>query len=207
VSMTSVAFDDELDPALFEFPDVPDVYPPSLPVPGQPRRPAPHPRVGPPDEVLGEPVGGRTVVARTDTLVVAVDRIVAYPNGFELGVTVRTQSEPVHGSFDDHRQRAWSGVSAFPGESIRVSVVFADGRRGEAGNFGPAPAGAVKLLPIQGHGSQTRFDQRFWVEPLPPPGPLGVIVEWQRRELAETRAELDAGVIVEAARKAETLWP
>jgi hypothetical protein len=43
------------------------------------------------------------------------------------------------------------------------------------------------------------------VEPLPPAGRLGVVVEWQRRDLAETRADLDAGAILEAARRAETL--
>ena len=206
VAMASVAFDEELDPALFEFPDVADVYPPSLPVPGQPRRPAPHSQQGPPDDVLGEPVSGHTVIARTDALVVAADRIVAYPTGFELGITIRTSDRPAHGSFDDQRHRAWSGVAAFPGESVRVSVVFADGRRGAVDNFTSAPAGDVRLVPIGGHGTQTRFDQRFWVEPLPPPGPLGVVVEWERRGLAERRAELDAGAIVEAARKAETLW-
>jgi len=216
VAMTSVGFDEDLDPALFEFPDDPEVAQSSLPVPGAARRPTPHRQQGPPDGVLGEPVAGYTVVARTDTMVVAADRIVAYPTGFELGITVRINDRPAHASFDDRRQRAWSGVSAFPGESVRVSVVFADGRRAVVDNFtsgrsGPpsgnaAPAGAVQLIPIHGHGSQNRFDQRFWIEPLPPRGPLGVVVEWERRGLAETRADLDAGAIVEAAAKAETLW-
>jgi hypothetical protein len=206
VAMTSVAFDEELDAALFEFPDAPEVYPPSLPVPAAARRPAPHPMEGPPDRVLGVPVAGYTVVARTDTMVIAADRVVAYPTGFEVGITVRTKHRPAHGSFDDQRQRAWSGTSAFPGESVRVSVVFADGRRAGVDNFSSRPTGDVRLVPIQGHGTQTRFDQRFWVEPLPPPGPLGVVVEWERRGLAETRADLDAGAILEAAAKAETLW-
>jgi hypothetical protein len=206
VAMTTVAFDEELDAALFEFPDEPEVAQASLPVPGAARRPAPHPREGPPDRVLGEPVAGHTVVARTDTMVIAAERIVAYPTGFELGITVRTKQGPAYGSFDDQRLRAWSGSAAFPGESVRVSVVFADGRRGMLDNFVSSPVGAVKLVPIEGHGTQTRFDQRFWVEPLPPPGPLGVVVEWERRGLAETRADLDAGAILEAAAKTETLW-
>lgn len=207
VAMTGVAFDEDFDSALFEFPDTPKIDEASLPVKGEPRRPpAPQPRQGPPDGVLGEPVAGRTIVARTDTLVIAADRIVAYPTGFELGVTVRTNDRAVHGSFDDQRQRAWSGVAAFPGECVRVSVVFADGRRGMVDNFSSMPAGDVRLIPVHGHGSQSRFDQRFWVEPLPPPGPLGVVVAWERRGLAETRADLDAGVIIDAATKAETLW-
>ena len=207
VAMTSVAFDEDLDPALFEFPDTPEVFAPSLPVPGERRSPpAAHRRQGPPDGVLGQPVACLTVVARTDTMVVAADRIVAYPTGFELGITIRTNDRPAHGGFDDHRHRAWSGVAAFPGESVRVTVQFSDGRRGAVDNFSSAPAGEVQLVPVHGHGTQTRFDQRFWVEPLPPPGPLTVVVEWERRGLPETRADLDAGAIVEAAARAETLW-
>lgn len=206
VTMTTVAFDEDLEPALFEFTEGTDMARPAAPVSGGRRPPAPHRPGGPPDAVLGQQVGGLTVIARTDTMVVAVDRIVAYPNGFEAGITIRTNDRPAHGSFDDHRRRSWSGSAAFPGESIRVTVVFADGRRGTVGNFTSAPAGDLTLVPIQGVGSQTRFDQRFWVEPLPPPGPLRVLVEWERRGLPETRAELDAGAILEAATKAEALW-
>ncbi len=208
VAMTSIAFDQDFGRALFEFPDTPEVHEASLPVRGEPRRPStPHPRQGPPDGVLGEPVAGRTIVARTDTVVIAADRIVAYPTGFELGITVRTNDRPVHRSFGDHRQRAWSGVAAFPGESVRVSVIFADGRQGTVDNFSSAPGGDIRLIPVHGHGSQSRFDQRFWVEPLPPPGPVGVVVAWERRGLAETRADFDADTILQAAAKAETLWP
>lgn len=209
VSMTSVAFDEDLDPALFEFPDVAEVPEASLRVPGQSRRPpAPYHRPGPPDNVLGQPVGGHTVVARTDAFVIAVDHIVAYPTGFELGLTVRARNTPF-GSFDQERRRTWSGSAAFPGESIRVGVLFADGRRTLVDNFPARPPteGDVRLVPMRGGGTQTRYDQRFWVEPLPPQGPLAILVEWEGRGLAETRAELDAGAIVEAAGRAETLWP
>ncbi len=60
---------------------------------------------------------------------------------------------------------------------------------------------------MHGSGTRARFDQRFWVEPLPPPGPLGVVVEWERRGLRETRVDLDGSEIVDAAARAERLWP
>jgi hypothetical protein len=209
VAMTSVAFDEDLDPALFEFPDAPQVLESSLPVPGEPRRPpAPHGPPGPPYTVLGEPLAGHTVVARAEALVIAVDRLVAYPTGFEFGITVRTHDVPVSGSFDEVRRRAWSGSSAFPGESLQVGVVFADGRRSFFENFpsNRMGTGDLRLVPMGGGGTQNRIDQRFWVEPLPPPGPLGVVVQWDGRGLPETRADLDAGAIVAAASRAETLW-
>ena len=67
-------------------------------------------------------------------------------------------------------------------------------------------AADLRSTPLYGAGSQTRFDQRFWVEPLPPAGPLGVVVEWPSRDLPEARADLDAGAIIDAASRAETLW-
>ena len=211
VAMTAVAFDEDLDPALFAFPDAAEVEEASVPVPGEPRRvQVSHHRPGPPGEVLGEPLGGRTVVARTDDLVIVVERLVAYPTGFEMAVSVRTRAEPVFGTFDEVNRRNWSGSAAFPGESLRVGVVFADGRRTTAvENFPPraVSVGDVRLLPLGGGGTQTRYDQRFWVEPSPPAGPLGVVVEWDRRNLPETRAELDAGAILAAAERAENLWP
>ncbi len=209
ITMTAVGFDEDLDDHLFAFPEGAGELP--FP-PERPRRPPADRRAGdgPPDGVLGEPVGGPQIVARADSVVVAVDRVVAYPTGFELGVTVRTRGGQGQRSFDEVRRREWRGASAFPGESLQVSVVFADGRRSIARNFGRPPEAAssgVRLVPLSGSGTDTRFDQRFWVEPLPPPGPLGVVVEWDRRQIPETRAELDAGAIVAGAARAATLWP
>lgn len=190
LAMTDVAFDEDLDDDLFAFPDgaAEDA---DLPVGPEPRHPVRPDRLhpGPPDHVLGQPVPTQVVVARTPTVVVAIDRVVAYPDGFELEVTARTQDEAVAGSFGTGNRRAWSGTATFGGESVEVRV---DGDLG--------------VVPVSGSGTQTRFDQRFWVTPLPPPGPLGVEVAWPSRGLAPTGAELDGAAIVEAAARAETLW-
>ena len=190
LAMTEVAFDEELDDDLFTFPDdaTEDA---DLPVRPEPRRPVRPDRLhpGPPDHVLGQPVPTQVIIARTPTVVVAVDRVVAYPSGFELGVTVRPQDEPVPGSFDTGHRRTWGGTAAFAGQSL---VVRLDGN--------------LTVFPVSGSGTQTRFDQRFWVMPLPPPGPVGVIVEWPARDLPAARADLDGSAIVDAAARAETLW-
>ena len=189
--MTQLAFDEDLHDDLFAFPeDVADDA--DLPVPPEPRRPTPSGRLhpGPPDLVLGQPVPTLVVVARGPSLVVAVDRVVAYPTGFELGVTARTRDEPVHGSFDAGHRRRWGGTAAFPGESLQVRV-----------------GAGLTVLPVSGSGTQARFDQRYWVAPLPSPGPLPIVVEWPARGLGETRVELDGVAIVDAAGRAETLWP
>ena len=190
LAMTEVSFDEELDEDLFTFPDD-DTEGADLPVPPEPGRPIRPDRLhpGPPDHLLGQPVPTEVVVARTPTVVVAVDRVVAYPNGFELGVTVRTHDEPVPGSFETGTRRSWSGTAAFPGQSLTVGL-----------------DGNLTIVPVSGSGTQTRFDQRFWVMPLPPPGPVSLIVEWPARDLPEARADLDGSAIVEAAARAEPLW-
>jgi hypothetical protein len=204
IAMTEVAFDEDLDDALFAFPEGPETPPPVRPMPG---RPPTRTDFGPPDDVLGRPVAVTRIVARTPGVVVAVQRVTAYPTGFEMEVTVRTTDEAVEGSFDRIQRRVWGGTSAFPGESLRVGVVFADGRRTVAENFRDRRSqGDVTLLPMGGGGSQSRFDQRYWVAPLPPPGPLGVEVEWEARDVPETRVDLDGAAILAAAAEAEALW-
>lgn len=203
IAVTEVAFDEDLDDDLFAFPAGPEAPPPVPPGPG---RPPSRTRFGPPDDVLGRPVSVGAVVARTPDLVVAVHRVTAYPTGFELELTVRIREAPVEGSFDQIRRRTWGGTSAFPGESLQVGIVFPDGRDARTENFRAPSAADVTLLPMGGSGSQARFDQRFWVAPLPPPGPIGVTVAWESRGLAETRVDLDGAAIVAAAGEAETLW-
>jgi hypothetical protein len=99
------------------------------------------------------------------------------------------------------------GTAAFPDESLRVGVAFSDGRRSFADNFQQSsPPSDLTLIPLSGSGTAARFDQRFWVQPLPPPGPVGLIVEWERRGLAETRVDVSAEEIREAASRSSLIW-
>jgi hypothetical protein len=51
------------------------------------------------------------------------------------------------------------------------------------------------------------WDMEHWVWPPPPPGPLAFVCEWPARAIAESRAEINAGSILEAAGRTVTLWP
>ncbi len=194
---TEVAYDEELPDVLFTVP------PGSVESARMPR--SHHP--GPPEDVLGAAASIDTVVARSPSVVVALVRAVAYPEGFELYVTVRTRDARRHGTVESGRPRSWAGAAAFPGESLVFGVAFSDGRTASTGNFGdrPPPEG-VTLAPLSGSGTSARFDQRFWVRPLPPPGRLGLIVAWPLRGLSETRADVSGEAILEAASRAVPLW-
>jgi len=48
---------------------------------------------------------------------------------------------------------------------------------------------------------------RFWLWPLPPPGPLAFVCEWPKKGIGERRVDIDASVVLDAAARAEPLWP
>ena len=67
--------------------------------------------------------------------------------------------------------------------------------------------GRLVLQQEGGGGNALSHPQDFWVHPLPPPGPVTLVVSWPEHGLTEARAELDGAAIGEAAQRAVTLWP
>ena len=55
------------------------------------------------------------------------------------------------------------------------------------------------LWPGGGGGGGDRWDQSYWLWPLPPPGPVAFVVEWPSEGIELTRHELDAAPILEAS--------
>jgi hypothetical protein len=42
---------------------------------------------------------------------------------------------------------------------------------------------------------------------LPPPGPLAFVCQWPARGIPESRSEIDARLVLEAAVRVTSLWP
>ena len=109
-----------------------------------------------------------------------------------------------------HHHRKAGGE--LPPELLRFGVEFADGPKGTTtGGPGTAaegdpPAGPL-LMPRDGGGGGDRWDQSFWLWPLPPPGPVAFVVEWPSEGIELTRHEVDAAPILEASKGSTTLWP
>lgn len=195
----------------------------------EPRRPddvasppvPPRPPWSPPEDEMGVVVPIGLVLARSEPAVAVIAGITAYSKSFELRVTLVTR-EP-----DVLRGGAMHVGPHRPGpltpEFFRFGVGFADGRRtsntewgrGEAarkwfeaqreGREAELPAGPI-LMPGSGGGGGTRWNWTYFVWPLPPQGPLTFAAEWPRMEIPETRHEIDAGQILEAAKRSEKLW-
>jgi hypothetical protein len=169
--------------------------------------------LGPPHNVVPGIAPVELIIARTDETVVALAGIQAYPAGFgfTLWLRLRNVSAREEQQFPYLLNSAPLGGDPLPDEFFRFGVQFADGRKAtnlDRPSYDPKhePDRPV-LLQQGGGGAGATWDMEHWVWPLPPAGPFAFVCEWPGRGLAESRAEIDAGMILEAAGRAVTLWP
>ena len=165
-----------------------------------------------PDTVIPGSVSAEVLVVRTDRVAVAVGSVCAYPNGFEFTVHVRSRRVdqefgPSGDPFSWHRQFAGAHT---PADVLRLGVLYADGRRTATTSSRVHRDDSSDELVLNqegGGGNERSWDQRFWVHPLPPDGPVTLIASWLEYDVTEARAELDGTVIRAAAGRAISLWP
>lgn len=159
----------------------------------------------PPDNVLGSFVPGRVVLIRSESLLVVVQGFVAYPTGVEFSVEIRSNKRVPGGFAVPDRRR---GRPAGARDSLAVGVVTADG--GRASSLSRPDLEDEPVPPVvsthRGSGDGKGWRQRCWMWPLPPSGPLRIVVAWPGAGLGETWGELDVAVLREAGLRAPVLW-
>lgn len=173
---------------------------------------------GPPRGVLPGPVPIELVLGRSRTVAIALTRVRAYPAGVSLTLEgYLNPSLPLRNLDPKHTfGQEFSGGARVDDEHsagrLRWGVKFADGRTATSvapqwptPQEGP-PRGPV-LLPQRGHGSDRHGEQEYWLWPLPPAGPLSLACEWTARGVGHTVHDIDAGLLREAAERAQLLWP
>jgi hypothetical protein len=166
-----------------------------------------------PEDVLGAGIGAHLLLGRTPDAAIAVTNLLAYPMGFEftVGIVVRRRERYGLEPWMGPRQRHEHPDGPPPDDFVRLGVQFSDG--GAATNVDghpfswtdEEPTGPV-LMPDTGSGGDRRYDMTFWVWPLPPPGPVAFVCEWPARGIPESRAEIDAQLILDASALAVRLW-
>lgn len=188
---------------------------PPMPAP-EPEPPSPpRPAWMKPEAALAGVVAEEFLLARTDDAAVAITGLLAYPTGFEFAVSAVLRQEDRRGWVFDpmlHHRLGHGGDEPLPAEFLRLGVQFSDGR--VAANLDERvfpwpesePTGPV-LLQDGGGGGGRRWDMNYWVWPLPPAGPLTFVCEWPAHAIPESRAEVDAQLILDAAARAVQLWP
>jgi len=152
---------------------------------------------GPADMVPGV-VPVALLVARTDSHAVLVDGLLVYPTGFDFDLVVRRH--PRLG-----RHHSDPGVW----HELRLEVRFADGRSADNGHRRwPRPGDDQPPDPPLLYQSVIGPDGgHVWLWGLPPPGPLTFACRWPAEQIPPSEAELDAGLVLEAAARATRLWP
>jgi hypothetical protein len=140
------------------------------------------------------------LVARTDTHAVLVDGLLVYPTGFDFDLAVRRR--PGRPREHRHHERSWA-------DGLRLEIRFADGRAADNGpRRWPRTSGDQTPDPPLLYQSTSGPDGgHVWLWGMPPPGPLTFACEWSAQQIPPSQAVLDAGLVLEAAARATSLWP
>jgi len=158
------------------------------------------------------PVG--EIVHRSESVVVQLEHLRVYPNGFTINLFILTNPHLGHG-------RASFTMLGGPGPDLRqqyprVGVRFADGRTAGRDATFPFHQGVAKddqgiptepILTMAGGGGGTggyRFG--VWVFPLPPDGPLEIYVSLPAADDSESKVVIDSAVVRSAAERARVIW-
>ena len=170
-------------------------------------QPLPPPWHGPPANELGVPVVSRVLLARTEAVAVALMDIAVFSSGVEFRLHVR--GRPPDGVVDPFGVHSQLDRGGRPQDILRFGLVFSDGQRVSSVDdcllrTDPEPP---LLIGLDGGGDLSSWSSRYWLWGLPPPGVIGIVLEWRAKAIEPTRVPLDAAPLLEAATHAEKLWP
>jgi hypothetical protein len=184
---------------------------PSLQTP-EPEEPEPQrtPWRGTSDDTMGVVVPIVRLLARTEDMAVVVSGFVAYPSGFDLTLVTISRLPWTLRGVSPHPMGFPDRIFPAP-EFLRCGLRFADGSKATNVGFGqrvdPSGTGVRDLRPRGSGGGGRKFTTRYWCEPLPPPGSLGLLCEWPKYGIAETEDIVSADLILTAAEQAKPIWP
>jgi hypothetical protein len=162
-------------------------------------------RMRAPENEIPVTVPLNTLLARSGNVALALLGLQVYSTGVSFDLAVRCRPGAVEGGALSDVFWGRSGGSEF-----LVGLEFADGRRvTSAGIPFPGRWGPDDIVFHHGGGSgdELTVDQSWWLNPLPPAGPLHVVIRCDRLGIGETRTVLDGAAISRAAAGVVELWP
>ena len=164
------------------------------------------------DDTTGMVVPLVRVLARTDEVAILVGGFVAYPAGFDLTVITIARLAWAKRGIPPNPMGYGFPDRGFPSsEFLRFGLRFADGSKATNIEFGHSAGrggdGVRGLLPRGSSGGGRKYTSRYWCEPLPPKGALGLLCEWPKYGITETEDVISADLILAAAEQATAIWP
>ncbi len=167
----------------------------------------PHPWGPPEAEFPGIALINTLQFERSGQAAVAITGISAYTAGFEIFVTHLIRPGALGPAGDRMPDPSPVGVPEAL-RSFHLGLQLSDGSKVISGRlyFGPLPGSEPARPILRPIGGDTQFS-RWWAWPRPPGGPLEFVCEWPRFGITETRAGIDAQLILDAAQRSVQLWP
>jgi hypothetical protein len=176
-------------------------------------------RVAAPENEFPAPVGVAAALAQTGDVAVGLTQVEAFSTGFRFTLSVRLR-QPRPDLAPGGLFMLVSSSHSYPGvhlpleNRLLLGLEYADGRRTSnltdprmGGPGSDLDEERLLLVPQGGGGSDTHLDQAFWVSPLPPRGPVTVVLTWPVMGLAESRTVIDGDAVTAAASGSLVLWP
>ena len=158
------------------------------------------------------PIG--ETIARNDKVALILTMARVYSNGVELiidrrirrGRATRLEWQEMQSAIHNHFAR-------YDPDRVRYGVVLGDGQQLISdlapGMYGVTPE-KHSLNPSGGNGGGGediyRFDDGMWLWPLPPEGPLEVVVQWPAFDIPESHVVLDTAPLLARASEARPVW-
>ena len=175
-------------------------------------------RTSAPENEFPAGAGVTVLLGRTDDAAVGITQVEAFSTGFRFTLAVRLRRTlPEHargGLFMLISSHVHPGVQIPQEERLLLGLEYHDGRRASTlqdmrrFHSDAAPDDEQLVLVQQGGGGDDRsVDQSYWVSPLPPEGPVTVVLAWPAFGMPESRAVLDSAAIRAAAERSQLLWP
>jgi hypothetical protein len=161
-------------------------------------------RPGPPGGTVPVVVPGDLALVDRPGLMVWAGAITAYPEGFEFTLLML---------FDAGRMTAPATLALdapLRNQGSWIAVRFGDGRYRAADLNANTPSDqpdGPHLTVQHAEGHEGRDSSRWWVSPLPPPGPVELAVHLNGELTPTGTGYLDGAALVSAASSAEILWP
>ena len=147
-----------------------------------------------------------TVLARTDDIALSLVSLQVYSTGLSFDLIVRVR--PAAAGRLPVREAFWGRGHPFAHEpgGFLVGVELADGRRATSIEMRD-PGSEIVFTERESSWGDTGGKQSWWLNPLPPEGPVRFVVRCSEMGIPETSTELDGSAIRAAAAGVVTLWP
>jgi hypothetical protein len=175
-------------------------------------------RTSAPENELPAGLGLSALLGRTDDAAVGITQVAAFSMGFRFTLAVRLRrprAELAHGGlFMLVGSHVRPGMQIPAEDRLLLGIEYGDGRRAsnlrDMRMMGPATEDdGTRLVFVQQGGSsdESSVDQSYWVAPLPPEGPVTLVMAWPGFGMPESRTVLDGNAIRAAAARSTVLWP